>query len=267
MNDIRVALIQSALHWENSSANRKMFAEKIGRLDVPADLVVLPEMFTTGFSMRPERIAEPANGPTLEWMQELAAKKKMVITGSVAVKENEHYYNRLYWVNPDGSFEHYNKRHLFRMAGEEKVYTAGINNITPELNGWRIRPLICYDLRFPVWSRNRWDKETLRAKYDVLLYVANWPERRNHPWQTLLNARAIENQSYVLGVNRTGDDGNGISHIGSSAIIDFKGEYLQYLKPGEEGVLFATLSYAALEEFRKVFPVGLDADDFEITAK
>jgi omega-amidase len=264
MNELRVSIIQSTLHWENPGANRELFAEKIAALETATDLVVLPEMFTTGFSMQPARIAEIAGGETLAWMQQLATAHNTAITGSVAVHENGAYFNRLYWVNADGTFLQYDKRHLFRMAGEDEAYTGGTKNITPELKGWRIRPLICYDLRFPVWSRNRWNKETLQADYDVLLYVANWPERRNHPWQSLLTARAIENQAYVIGCNRTGEDGNGITYSGNSAIIDFKGEDLARLEPGATGVLNTTLNYEALTDFRKAFPAGLDADRFEV---
>jgi predicted amidohydrolase len=264
MNDLSVRILQSPLHWENPAANREQFAAQLAAMQPGFDLVVLPEMFTTGFSMQPARVAEAANSETLTWMQQQAATHHTAITGSVAVHENGKYFNRLYWVNADGTFLHYDKRHLFRMAGEDEAYTGGTTNITPEIKGWRIRPLICYDLRFPVWSRNRWNKTTLQADYDVLLYVANWPERRNHPWQSLLTARAIENQAYVIGCNRTGEDGNGITYIGNSAIIDFKGEDLARLEPGATGVLSATLNYEALAEFRKAFPAGLDADSFEV---
>ncbi|TND10278.1 MAG: Nitrilase/cyanide hydratase and apolipoprotein N-acyltransferase [Bacteroidetes bacterium] len=261
--DLRITLVQTSLVWENRDANLAMLSKKLDGIAEQTDLIVLPEMFTTGFSMKPENLAEPANGPALEWMRKTAAQKKCTITGSVIAKENGNYFNRLYWVNASGEVQQYDKRHLFRMAGEHNHYTGGTKNITVELKGWRIRPQICYDLRFPVWSRNAWTKN-LEAEYDVLIYVANWPERRSHPWKSLLVARAIENQAYVIGVNRVGNDGNAISHSGDSAAIDFKGELLANMIPGKEEITTCSLSYAALEDFRKIFPVGMDADEFKI---
>lgn len=261
--DLRVTLVQTRLHWENREANLDMLSAKLAKEAGATDLLVLPEMFTTGFSMQAGKLAESAGGPTLQWMRSTAAQNGCVITGSVITEENGHYYNRLYWVSPSGETLHYDKRHLFRMAGEQHHYSAGTKNITPVLNGWRIRPLVCYDLRFPVWSRNRWDKE-MNAEYDVLIYVANWPERRSHPWKTLLQARAMENQAYVIGVNRVGDDGNGVFHSGDSAVIDFKGEPLTSITPSEESITHLTLKYEDLALFRKNFPAGMDADEFQI---
>ena len=264
--DLSVTLIQTALHWEDREANLAHFSRLIDGLHAPGDLIVLPEMFTTGFSMKPNGLAEPVNGKALQWMKKTAQEKNAVLTGSVIVEERGKFFNRLYWVTPQGEVLHYNKRHLFRMAGEHEQYSSETEMITPVLKGWRIRPLVCYDLRFPVWSRNRWTRsaEGLRADYDVLLYVANWPERRRHPWRSLLVARAIENQAYVAGLNRVGEDGNGISHSGDSALIDFKGETIAAAGEGKEAIVPGIFSYGDLEEFRKVFPVGMDADEFEI---
>lgn len=264
--DITVAAFQSMLHWENRAANLKQFDLWFDKLESPADLLVLPEMFTTGFSMNPSKLAEKMDGPTLAWMQEQARRRNVVITGSVIIEENEKYYNRLLWVRPDGTFEQYDKRHLFRLAGEEKQFAFSEKKLIVDLHGWKICPLVCYDLRFPVWSRNRWKKEgeTLVADYDALIFVANWPERRSHPWKTLLMARAIENQSYVVGLNRVGNDGNFFFHSGDSAIIDFKGEHLKTAVIGREEIITATLSWQLLAEFRAGFPAGMDADRFQL---
>src|SRR5690606_24430266 len=202
MQDLRITIIQTSLHWQDASANRTMFSEKLAAAAPATDLIVLPEMFTTGSSMDAAGLAEDAEGPTLQWMKEEAVRYSAVLTGSVMVKEGDNYYNRLYWVRPDGTYEHYDKRHLFRMAKEHHSYTPGKEKLLVELKGWNICPLVCYDLRFPVWSRNT------GSQYDLLLYVANWPKPRANAWSTLLQARAIENLSYVVGVNRVGTDGN-----------------------------------------------------------
>jgi omega-amidase len=255
--DLRITIIQTILHWQDAMANRQMFSEKLAATQPQTDLIVLPEMFTTGFSMDATGLAEEANGPTLQWMKEEAARYKAVLTGSVIVKEGESYYNRLYWVRPDGTYEHYNKRHLFRMAKEHHTYTAGKEKLLVELKGWNICPLVCYDLRFPVWSRNT------QNQYDLLLYVANWPKPRANAWSTLLQARAIENLSYVVGVNRVGTDGNGHPYSGDSAIIHPKGYHL--LETQEvEGVHTITLNKQELTDFREAFPAHLDADDFTL---
>jgi omega-amidase len=255
--NLRVTIIQTALHWQDADANRQMFSEKLAATQPATDLIVLPEMFTTGFSMGASELAEDADGPTLQWMKEEAAKYDAVLTGSVIVKEGESYYNRLYWVRPDGTYEHYNKRHLFRMAKEHHTYTAGKEKLLVELKGWNICPLVCYDLRFPVWSRNT------QSQYDLLLYVANWPKPRANAWSTLLQARAIENLSYVVGVNRVGSDGNRNPYSGDSAVIHPKGYHL--LETHEvEGVHTITLSKQELTDFREAFPAHLDADDFTL---
>ncbi|GGG08114.1 amidohydrolase [Pontibacter amylolyticus] len=257
MQDLRITIIQTTLHWQDAAANRAMFSEKLAAAAPATDLIVLPEMFTTGFSMDAAGLAEEAEGPTLQWMQEEAARYSAVLTGSVMVKEGDSYYNRLYWVRPDGTYEHYDKRHLFRMAKEHHSYTPGKEKLLVELKGWNICPLVCYDLRFPVWSRNT------NSQYDLLLYVANWPKPRANAWSTLLQARAIENLSYVVGVNRVGTDGNNHPYSGDSAIIHPKGHKL--LETTEaEGIHTITLSKQELTDFREAFPAHLDADDFTL---
>ena len=259
MDDLKITLIQSNLHWENCEMNLEQFSKKTSLISEQTDLIVLPEMFTTGFSMQPERLAESMTGKTVNWMKEQAQLKQCVITGSFICEENGNYYNRLVWMKPDGNYSAYDKRHLFSMANEDKHYAAGSKKIIEEIKGWKICPLICYDLRFPIWSRNQ-----KTNPYDVLIYVANWPERRAYPWKTLLLARAIENQSYVVGVNRVGNDGNEIYHSGDSTIINFKGEIISKTPVHEEFTETISVSYSELEEFRKQFPVLNDADDFEI---
>ncbi len=216
---MKVAIIQTALIWENPNANRIQFEEKIRGIEQNVDLIVLPEMFSTGFTMNPETVAETMNGETISWMQTLAKHKNSAITGSLVIVENGKYYNRLVFVLPSGEIKHYDKRHLFSLAGEEKVYTKGKTKLIIEYKGFKICPLICYDLRFPVFSRNVED-------YDVLLYVANWPKPRINAWNALLKARAIENMCYVVGVNRIGEDQNNHVYNGNSQVIDYLGETL-----------------------------------------
>lgn len=259
MNDLKVTIIQASLFWESVDKNLNQFSQKINALSEPTDLIVLPEMFTTGFSMNPGKLAEPMTGQTVKWMKELAYKKQCVITGSFICEEAGKYYNRLLWVNPDGTYSKYDKRHLFSMGNEHEFYTGGGERLIVTLKGWKICPLICYDLRFPVWARN-----TKTLPYDVLVYVANWPEVRSHPWKTLLLARAIENQCYVIGVNRIGNDGKDIAHSGDSAVINPKGEIIIHLKKGEEATETVVLSGTGITEFRKNFPAIVDADEFEI---
>ena len=255
--NLRVTIVQTELHWQDAEANRSMFSEKLAAATPSTDLIVLPEMFTTGFSMSAAGLAEKAEGPTLTWMQHEAEKYKAVVTGSVMVKEGDAYFNRLYWVRPDGSYEKYDKKHLFRMAKEHHTYTSGRERLIVELNGWKVCPLVCYDLRFPVWSRNT------NNAYDLLLYVANWPKVRSQPWRTLLQARAIENLAYVVGVNRVGTDGNNHPYSGDSAVVHPKGYHL--LETSEvEGIHTITLSKKELEDFRVAFPAHLDADAFSL---
>lgn len=258
MKDLKITIVQPEINWENIDANLKMYKEKLSEVKADdTDLIILPEMFNTGFSMNASLLAEEMGHKSMLFMAELASDKKAVVTGSLIIDEGGKYFNRLIWMRSDGTYEYYNKRHLFRMGNEEKVFSVGTKKIILELNGWKILPLICYDLRFPVWSRNKND-------YDVLIYVANWPERRSYAWKQLLIARAIENLSYVVGVNRVGEDGNGIVHSGSSIILDFKGEILCEAKDAQSALLKCMLSYDDLVQFRKAFPVHLDADDFTL---
>jgi omega-amidase len=257
LENLNVTIIQSSLHWENPSANLAMFEEKIWQINQKTDLIVLPEMFTTGFTMNAQRLAEPMNLTTFKWMQQMAKQTQAVIVGSYIVKENNQFFNRLLWMQPDGEYQHYDKRHLFRMAQEHETYTAGTQKIFPILKGWRVLPLICYDLRFPVWSRS------LNLQYDLLLYVANWPAPRVSAWSTLLQARAIENLAYCLGVNRVGLDGKGLEYTGASAVIDFKGHTL-FHQSDTEVIHTATLEAEAIKAYRDKFPAQLDADIFQI---
>ncbi|MFZ1983117.1 MAG: amidohydrolase [Desulfatitalea sp.] len=253
MPDLTVTLIQSNMAWEDAEANLALFGAKIDRLDTPTDLIVLPEMFTTGFSMDAGRLAEPMEGRAVAWLRAKAAVKGVTITGSLMIQDNGCYFNRLLWARPDGRLAAYDKKHLFRYAGEEKVFTAGDRHLTQEIKGWRIRPFICYDLRFPIWTRN------LNQAYDLALFVANWPARRSAHWRTLLRARAIENQAYVIGVNRVGKDGKGLAYDGYSAVIAPAGEVL-FEEKEMERTQTTTLDRGLLESFRTEFPAWMDAD-------
>ena len=267
MSTLTLSLIQSNLHWENKKANLQMFEEKINGITEKTEIVVLPEMFSTGFSMHAEQLAETMDGPTVQWMKRIAAEKKIIITGSVIIKEEEKYYNRLLWILPNGQYGIYDKRHLFAFAGEDKHYTAGSKRLIASVKGWRINLQICYDLRFPVWARQQsFVSKNPEPEYDILLYVANWPDRRSHAWQTLLQARAIENQCYAVGVNRTGDDGHGIYHSGGSLVADPMGSLL-YHRKDEEDIFTITLQRAELEDVRKRLPFLKDADGFVITGE
>ena len=260
------ALFQSPLHWEDRKGNLEMFSDKISNLRSDCDIIVLPEMFSTGFTMNAGHLAEDMKGSTVSWMREEAAKSGKIITGSFIAAEDGKFYNRLVWMDPSGSYQHYDKKHLFRMADEDAHYSSGNQNITVKCKGWKIRPLICYDLRFPVWSRNRFMKldNNLEAEYDVLLYVANWPAARSLAWDILLRARAVENQVYCVGLNRVGRDGLGKDYNGHSAVVSPKGDYLLAPVDGEEGLLEVTLDPYELSSFREKFPQGLDADDFRL---
>jgi omega-amidase len=258
MNEnLKIAAIQTELYWENVTANLASLEEKIANISNDTDLIILPEMFNTGFSMNSKALAEPMNLTTFKWLKQMAAKTNAVITGSYIVSENGNFYNRLIWMQPDGQFDTYDKRHLFRMGGENEHFSAGTKRIIKPLKGWNICPLICYDLRFPVWSRNR------NNEYDLLIYVANWPEPRAHVWSNLLIARALENQCYVAGINRVGEDGQGLKYSGDSAIIDFKG-HIKATKTLKNSILYAELNKTELSDFRTKFPAYLDADEFEI---
>ncbi|MCU0320425.1 MAG: amidohydrolase [Flavobacteriales bacterium] len=256
MQDLRVTLVQSHLHWEDAAENRALFTAMFKDLRGNTDLVVLPEMFTTGFTMRSRELAEGMDGRTVAWMKEQANLLDAALYGSAIIREGDHYYNRGLFVTPDGAVTTYDKRHLFRFANETDHYTAGNKRVVVEWRGWRILLQICFDLRFPVFARNRGD-------LDAILYVANWPEVRRYPWSHLLIARAIENQCHVIGVNRVGQDGNGHLYSGDSAAIDPRGA-VQGLTPGVAGVLTTVFDRAALEDFRAKFPVALEADGFTL---
>ncbi len=280
MSHLTFTLIQTNLHWEDKAANLQMLEEKINSIQHPTQIIVLPEMFNTGFSMKPEEHAEDMNGTTVQWMKKMAVTKRVIITGSIMVKEVEitqtgeagpnRYFNRLIWMLPNGQFAVYDKRHLFAYAGEDQHYTAGAKRLIASVNGFKINLQVCYDLRFPVWARQQTSRisnsdsaQDYVPEYDVLIYVANWPERRVHAWKTLLTARAIENQCYVIGVNRTGTDGNEIYHSGNSMVIDAMGEVL-YEKEHDEDVFTITISKEKLEEIRHKLPFLKDADAFSI---
>ncbi|WP_395051002.1 nitrilase family protein [Flavobacterium sp.] len=253
---MKVALIQSSLFWENPTANRNYFEEKINTIDEKVDLIVLPEMFTTGFSMNPKSLAETMQGETILWLQSLAKAKNSAITGSLIVKENNNFYNRLVFVFPSGEIQFYNKRHLFTLAGEDKVYTSGVKKLIVDYLGWKICPLVCYDLRFPVFARNV-------EEYDLLLYVANWPKTRINAWDILLKARAVENMCYTIGVNRIGFDASKFEYVGHSQAVDFLGNYI--LEPQEtEGVFILELNKEKLLETRKKLGFLNDRDTFEL---
>lgn len=263
MQDLKITLIQSDLHWEDVEANLSTFEERIWRINGVTDVIVLPEMFTTGFTMAAQKYGEMMNMRTFKWMRQMADHTGALILGSFIVKVHDRFYNRLLWMEPGGQFKTYDKRHLFRMEQEHKTFTPGESLLIGTWRGWRICPLICYDLRFPVWSRNRWDAANERLSYDVAVYVANWPVTRIEAWNTLLRARAIENLSYVVGVNRVGLDGNGVEHNGHSAIISPKGEAI-FKADDTEIVHTIELNANSLQAFRDRFPAYLDADDFTI---
>ncbi len=253
---MKIALIQSSLVWENPIANRNYLEEKINAISEKVDLIVLPEMFTTAFTMNPTEVVETMQGDTIVWLQSLAKVRNCAFTGSLIIKENGNFYNRLVFVFPSGEIQIYNKRHLFTLAGEDKVYTAGQEKLIIEYKGWKICPLICYDLRFPVFSRNIED-------YDVLLYVANWPKPRINAWDILLKARAVENMCYTIGVNRIGFDNNNLEYNGHSQAIDYLGNYI--LEPQEkEGCFIVELNKEKLLETRKNFGFLNDKDSFEL---
>lgn len=268
MSALTVTLIQSDLAWENKSANLSHFEKKIKGIAEKTEVVFLPEMFSTGFSMDPARLAEGMQGETVSWMKRIAAEKKIILAGSVIIADpasEARYFNRLIWMLPTGHYGVYDKRHRFAFAGEDKEYTSGTKRLIASVKGWRINLLICYDLRFPVWARQAHSTNGNESshEYDVLVYVANWPDRRSHAWRTLLQARAIENQCYVIGVNRVGSDGNNILYTGDSMVVDPLGEVL-YQKKNEEDVFTITLDKQHLETVREKFPFWRDADEFKI---
>jgi len=262
---LRVSLVQGATRWHDAAANRDYYGALARPLRGATDLVVLPETFLSGFTNEALGNAETMDGEGLRWMRALAADVDAVVTGSLVVREGERCVNRLVWMRPDGSHAQYDKRHLFRMAGEHERYAGGSERVIVDLKGWRVCPLVCYDLRFPVWPRNRYDRASGRFDYDLLVYVANWPSARRHPWRSLLPARAIENLSYCVGVNRVGVDGNELHYAGDSVAVDFMGQPLVELGAQEQVVTIA-LDPAALAAYRQRFPAWMDADEFTITA-
>lgn len=271
MSSLTLTLIQSDLHWENKPANLKVFEEKINSIKEKTEVIILPEMFSTGFTMHPEKFAEDMTGETVTWMKRIAAKKRAILTGSIIIKEKDNYYNRLLWILPTGESGYYDKRHLFAYAGENERYKAGSKRLIASVKGWKLNLMVCYDLRFPVWARqqlqilptNNGEDKELKPEYDILMYLANWPEKRIHAWNTLLQARAIENQCYVIGVNRIGNDGNAIYHNGNSMVVNAMGEVL-YQKQHQEDIFTITLEKQHLADTRSTLPFLKDADEFQI---
>jgi predicted amidohydrolase len=256
MSQLFVRLIQANLFWEDKQANLDHIEEHINASDQHTDVIILPEMFTSGFTLNAIEMAEDMNGPTLEWMSRIASQKNSALCGSIIISENDHYYNRFIWMNPDGNVQYYDKRHLFTFASEEAHYSPGKSKLIINFKSWKICPLICYDLRFPVWSRNT-------SQFDLLIYVANWPSPRAHAWKNLLISRAIENQCYTIGVNRVGEDANDLTYLGDSCVVDYNGIVLQH-KSEIETSIFQTLDKNKMLEFRKNLNFLADQDLFNI---
>jgi predicted amidohydrolase len=261
---LNITIVQNDLVWENKQANLKSFEEKINAHNEKMEVVLLPEMFNTGFSMKPATYAETMDGESVQWMKRVATEKKVILAGSLMIKENDLYYNRLIWMLPNGELGFYDKRHLFAYAGEDAQYSGGSKRLIASVKGWKVNLMVCYDLRFPVWARQAINEQG-EAEYDVLVYVANWPEKRIHAWKTLLQARAIENQCYVVGVNRVGKDGNDIHYPGDSMVVDAMGNSI-YAAGSAEQVKTVSLSFEALQEVRSRLPFLKDADSFSISA-
>jgi predicted amidohydrolase len=258
MNDLKILLVQPDIKWKNIPGNLEKYSRMIDSKDISADIILFPEMFQTGFCTTPADVAEPMDGSTVRWMKRTAQSFNCAVAGSLVIKENRRYFNRLVYIDQYENLTWYDKRHLFCMEDEESKYTQGLRHLIVPLKGWHLSFQICYDLRFPVWARNK-------ENYDVLINTASWPANRNDVWTTLLRARAIENQSYVAGINRIGTDGNNISYTGNSMVIDPKGRIIGDMPESHEGLLAVTLSGDSLEKYRKDFPVWKDRDNFEIT--
>ena len=259
-----ITTIQTNLHWENKTANLEMLEKKVLGIAEKTNVVLLPEMFSTGFSMQPALFAETMEGETVNWMRQLAKQKNIILGGSIMVSENDVYFNRFIWMQPNGQFGFYDKRHCFSLAGEDQHYGSGNKRTIASVGGWKINLQICYDLRFPVWSRQQLQQDeqnNFNPEYDVLVYVANWPERRSSAWKTVLQARAIENQSFVFGVNRVGNDGNQIYHSGDTMVVDPMGEVL-YHNSHNEDVHTITIEKNKLKEVREKLPFWKDGDYF-----
>lgn len=257
MEKLNVSIIQSSLFWQDISKNLENFQQKIESIPSSTDIIILPEMFTTGFIMEPVRFAEKKDGATLRWMKKNAELKNALLIGSIVFEEGGKFYNRLFAIHPDGKTEFYDKRHLFAMAGENLNYCQGNERLIVEYKSWKIRPLICYDLRFPVWSRNQ-------DNYDLLIYIANWPSTRSLHWKVLLQARAIENQAYVIGVNRVGKDGNNLGYTGDSCAYDPMGNLISSMKPEQEIIETLAIEKQLLEKIRNSLPFSMDQDEFSI---
>jgi len=257
MDNLKITIFQGYLFWENTDKNLQNISLRLSSIREKTELIILPEMFNTGFTMNAEKLAEAMDGKTIQWMYKTAKEYNCVVTGSLIVKDNNKYYNRLIWMRPDGTYQHYDKRHLFALGKEHETYTAGSKKLIVELKGWKICPMICYDLRFPVWMRN------VDAEYDLMIVVANWPERRALHWRTLIPARAVENQSYVIGVNRVGHDGNEVYHSGDSTCIDPNGNVVYY-KRDEEDVYTFTIIGDEVVKARRALPFLKDEDKFTI---
>ncbi|TSD66763.1 amidohydrolase [Inquilinus sp. KBS0705] len=257
MDNLKITVYQGYLFWENIDKNLQNISLRLSNIREKTNLIILPEMFNTGFTMNAEALGEPMGGKTMKWMQKTAQKFECVVTGTLIISDNGKFYNRLIWMRPDGTYECYDKRHLFAMGKEDQTYTAGTKKLIVELNGWKICPVICYDLRFPVWLRN------VNEDYDLLLIVANWPEKRALHWRTLIPARAVENQAYVIGVNRVGHDGNEVYHSGDSTCIDPNGNVVYY-KRDEEDVYTFSIIADEVKKARRYLPFLKDADEFSL---
>ncbi|RVU00615.1 amidohydrolase [Mucilaginibacter limnophilus] len=257
MDNLKVTVFQGYLFWENTDKNLQNITLRLSSIREKTDLIILPEMFNTGFTMNAAALAETMDGKTVKWMHDTAKKFDCVVTGSVIITEGGKFYNRLIWMRPDGTYDTYDKRHLFAMGKEHETYAPGSKKLIVELKGWKICPVICYDLRFPVWLRN------VDAEYDLLIVVANWPERRALHWRTLIPARAVENQSYVIGVNRVGHDGNQVYHSGDSTCIDPNGKVVYYKRDEEDMYTFTIIAHE-LELARRAMPFLKDADSFKL---
>lgn len=255
-NKLRITLLQTDLVWQEPLTNRKILENKIKKINSEVDLIILPEMFTTGFTMDAKSNSQTMEGESVSWLKQMATQCNTAICGSLIIEEKQNYYNRLVFVYPDATLSYYDKRHTFTLAGEDKVYSAGTKKLVLEFKGWKICPLICYDLRFPVWSRNT-------ENWDILIYVANWPDQRILAWDALLRARAIENMSYTIGVNRTGKDENNLKYPGHSAIYDPLGKTLAYSE--KEEVLITTIAKTSLNQYRNKYNFLNDRDNFSLT--
>jgi omega-amidase len=260
MNTLNISLLQANLSWENTTENIEHFTSRIDQINNDVDLIVLPEMFSTGFSMNAVKLAETMSGETVNWMKKMAQQKQSAIVGSVIISEDDHFYNRLLYVFPNGKIQHYDKRHTFTLANEHETYTSGSQKLIVTYKGWKICPLICYDLRFPVWARNV-------ENYDLLIYIASWPEKRVNAWDALLKARAIENMSYTIGVNRVGKDGNDYNYVGHSVGIDFLGNALSEEHNEKEETISFSIQKETQETTRKKLGFLLDMDTFSMLEK